>query len=143
MIKPLELSIRELINDSGLLTSWTDHRDSAQPVPAVQLYEFNEDDLQDNERCLLIKNVGNGAGNFLVREPSMMIAVFSKAARGDQAAASHYIELIKEYISRNFRKDCIMSVNIVGDKAGPYRLQSGRRYYQLDLQVLTSTGVHN
>ena len=140
MIKPLELSIRDLINDSGLLTAWTDHRGNTQPVPNVQLYEFNEDGLQDGERCLLIKNAGNGVGNHLVRQPAMMIAVFSKAKRGDQAAASHYIELIKDYISRNFTKDCIMSVNIVGDKAGPYRLQSGRRYFDLTLNVITDTG---
>lgn len=138
-IKPLEISIKELIADGGLLEPWQDHRGRTQPVPEIQLYEFDEDDLQTDQRCLLIKNAGSGSGNFLVREPQMTIAVLSKAVRGDSAAAKHYIELIKEHISRNYSIDCIMSVNIVGDTAGPYRLQSGRRYFDLNLTVITDT----
>lgn len=139
-IKPLEISIRELIANGGLLAPWPNHRGVNQPVPVVQLYEFEEDDLNDSDRCLLIKNSGNGSGNFLVREPAMTIAVFSKSARGDAAAAKDYIEVIKQHISRNYSIDCIMSVNIVGDTAGPYRLQSGRRYFELNLTVITDTG---
>ncbi len=140
MIKPLEISIRELIASGGLIGPWADHRGIIQQAPTVQLYEFNEEDLRADERCMLIKNVGNGGGNFLVREPAMIIAVFSKEARGDMSAAKHYIELVKEHISRNFRQDCIMSVNIIGDVAGPYCLQSGRRYFDLNLNVITDTG---
>lgn len=143
-IKPLEFTIEDLLIDGGLLeNTFTDHRGRQQPKPVVQLFEFDEDDLSDSDRCLVIRNSGSGGGNFLVREPSMSIMVFSKAQKGGIAATKHYIELIKQHLSTDYTKDCIMSVNIIGDVAGPYNLQSGRRYFELNLQVITTTGLSN
>ncbi|MDB4306030.1 hypothetical protein N9980_00525 [bacterium] len=107
----------------------------------MQLLEFDETVLAPDKRCLMIRNSGSGGGNFLVREPAYTIAVFSKAAKGDLGATLCYIELVKEWLSTNYTKDCIMSVNIIGDTAGPYILGSGRRAYELNLNVITDTGV--
>ena len=140
MIKPQEESIYDLLDEAGLLTEFIDRNDVTQPAPVVQLFEFDEESLNDDQRCVVIKNSGNGVGNFLVREPAMSIIVLSKAVRGDISYPRDYIERIKDYISTNFTIDCIMSVNIIGDVAGPYRLQSNRRYFELNLNVLTDTG---
>ena len=142
MIKPLEISIKELIADGGLLGSWTDYRGNTQPAPKVQLYELDEfaKGIDESDLIMLIRNVGSGSGNFLVREPQMAIVVFADTAKTKTSLAKHYIELVKQWVSRNYRKDCIMSVNIVGDVAGPYPMQSGRRYFELNLSVITDTG---
>lgn len=142
-IKPLEISIRELIEDGLLLQQWEDQRGRTQQPPVVQLYEFNEEDpnLSDNQLALVIKNSGSGTGDFLLREPAMNIFIMSDKQRKRMGQAKYYADLVKNHLSRNFRKDCIISVNIIGDVAGPYRLQSGRRYFDLNLQVITSTGV--
>ncbi len=152
-IKPLEFSIEDLLIEGGLLgdgATFLDHRGRSQPAPVVQLFEFdesyNEDDrtgLAPSDRCLVIRNSGSGGGNFLVREPSMSIMVFSKTRKGDMGVAKQYIELIKQHLSTNYTKDCIISVNIIGDTAGPYNLQSGRRYFELNLRVITGTGIFN
>ncbi len=145
-IKPLEFSIEDLLIEGGLLgdgATFTDHEGNDQDVPVVQLFEFVEEELSDSQRCLLIHNVGSGGGDFLVREPLMEIIVFSKAQRGDIGAIKQYIELIKQHLSTSFTKDCIISVNIIGDTAGPYNLQSGRRYFELNLRVITGTGIFN
>lgn len=140
MIKPQEESIYDLIINAGLQDDWLDRSGSTQVAPTPQLYEFNEDSLADDERCVLIKNTGGGVGNYLVREPAMSIIVFSKNQRGDISVPRDYIERIKVYISTNYDIDCIMAVNIIGDVSGPYRLQSNRRYFELNLNVITDTG---
>lgn len=140
MIKPQEESIYDLIINAGLQDDWLDRGGSVQAAPTPQLYEFNEDSLADDERCVLIKNTGGGVGNYLVREPAMSIIVFSKNQRGDISVPRDYIERIKVYISTNYDIDCIMAVNIIGDVSGPYRLQSNRRYFELNLNVITDTG---
>lgn len=142
-IMPLEITIRELIAEGGFLRSWTDYNGNVQLPPKVQLYELDEESnsVRENELLMVIKNSGNGSGNYLVREPAMSIIVFSDTLREKMSLAKHYAETIKNHLSINFRKDCIMSVNIIGDVAGPYRLQSGRRYFELNLQVITTTGV--
>tara|TARA_R110002020_G_scaffold475890_1_gene713763 strand:+ start:25526 stop:25954 length:429 start_codon:yes stop_codon:yes gene_type:complete len=140
MIKAQEESLLDLLSNSGLLTSFVDRDGVTQDAPPVQLYEFNEDELADTDRCLVIKNTGNGVGNYLLRTPSVSIMAFSRARKGDISYPRDYIERIKDYISTNFRIDCIISANIIGDVAGPYRLQSGRRYFELNLNVITDTG---
>ena len=137
MIKPLEMSIRDLL--APIIAPWTDHKGNVQPAPTVQLYEFTENALADDERCMLIRNVGSGSGNYLVREPQMMIVVMSKVA-GDMQAAYQYAMLVMSYISKNYRTDCIMGLNAVGDVAGPYPLASGRRAFEINLTVITDTG---
>lgn len=140
MIKPQEESIYDLLDSADLLTEFVDRNGNVQPAPVIQLFEFNEEDLNDDQRCLVIKNAGNGVGNYLLRTPAMTITVLSKAVRGDISYPRDYIERIKDHISTNFSVDCIISVNIIGDVAGPYRLQSNRRYFELNLNILTDTG---
>lgn len=144
-MKPYEVSILDLLQNGNLLGEFTDRFGVTQPAMTQQLYELDEEakGLLENDRILLIKTTGGGVGNYLVRQPQMSIMVFSYARKGDINPTRDYINLIKEYISTNFTIDCIMSVNIVGDVAGPYRLQSGRRYFELNLNVITDTGVSN
>ena len=145
MIKAQEESLYDLLSNSGLLTSFVDRDGVTQDAPkttAIQLYELDESarDLGSEDRMLLIKNTGAGIGNYLLRAPSVSIMTFSSTRSGDLKYARDYIERIKDYISTNFRIDCIISANIIGDVAGPYRLQSGRRYFELNLNVITDTG---
>ena len=77
----------------------------------------------------------------------MSIMVFSRARKGDISYSRDYIGSILSYLdlnrlgdSTNFSIDCIMSFNVIGGVAGPYRLQSGRRYFELNLNVITDTG---
>lgn len=140
MIKPQEESLYDLLDGGGLLTEFIDRNGVTQPAPVVQLFEFDEESLNDDQRCVVIKNSGSGVGSYLLRTPAMSIIVLSKAARGDISYPRDYIERIKDYISTNYSVDCIISANIIGDVSGPYRLQSGRRYFELNLNVLTDTG---
>ena len=100
-IKTPEQTLRDLLNDGGLLGSWTHGDGSTQPQPVLQVEELDEEAVSSNDRILLIRNVGGGGGDYQVTSPLVELTVLSKAARTDGRAARYYLELINGIPARS------------------------------------------
>ena len=134
-----EVRLYNHLKTSGLTAGFTDVYGNAQPAPKIFISEYDDTDLDANERALLFRllgddQVGDNANG--ITEFPFAINVFSKDDKQDSGVTRGYAEDVSKWLKDNFFSDdeCILSIQ-TRKVSGPFYGGGSRREYTINLIV--------
>ena len=130
----------KFLRDSGVLGQWTDSNGNVQDAPCVQRDKLIETEAADNQRILLIKNMG-GSGDRSSSQPAITFAVLGKVNNNDLPLAKEYAYLIYDKLLEFECADYIVSIEPLTGVNGSYTMASGRDVFDMEFLVNVETGV--
>lgn len=134
-----EVRLYEHLKTSGLTAGFTDVNNVAQPAPKIFISEYDDTELDANERAILFRVSGqdqlgdNANGHTQV---PFSVTVFSCNNKSDSGITRGYAEDINDWLKQNFTSDdqCILSIQSFG-VSGPFYGGESRREYTINLIV--------
>ena len=129
--------IRDLLDEGWLLDGWSDMFSTDQPAPIVQMLLFNEGKLKATDRCILIRNSGSGDSTQYVQRQQFTIHLFGlNDAQSEAAIVNERADQINAYFLSNYKKTCIIGVNVLSDVMGPFLTDSGRPVFEINIEII-------
>ena len=122
----------------GFLVAFTDILGNSQPAPTYQTFELNTIDLKNDERAVMIRDVGgisNSANRTLNKIRNMVVVVCGQTNEADRIVVRGYAEDVEKYLVANPTDGgCIFNIESSG-VSGPFTLDDSRRIYEINLLV--------
>lgn len=132
--------IYNYLNDLGLLGEWVDSESTTQFAPVTQLRELQEVNLDDADRCLLIKSSGSGGGDRYVSMPTYTIASIGKVNE-TSVYAEEYANEIYAALLLFESTDCVISMEPMGNVSGLMKTGSSRPVHDMEFSVKVDSGL--
>jgi hypothetical protein len=103
-----------------------------------QLLEFNEDDLDKNERCIFIKSISEiGANSDFYRDYTILAVIVGKVGSNDLVNISTFSRELQEKLINTSYSCEAFAINNLGS-SGNMIFPSGRRGVQVTFQMLSN-----
>lgn len=135
MIALPEELIRDLLKSGTMLGSFDDYRGRSQQAPRLQLFEFREDALDDNQRGIFIRMVGDSSVTpHLLQNHQVVIGFVSLNVEKDVPVSRFRADQIFQYLLDNFSQ-CEMHGLVPSRPGQPFLLQSGRRVFEITVDI--------
>lgn len=128
------------LKEQGLFNDWVDSEGATQSAPVVQLREFQDNTLDDNDRCLLIKVSGSGGGDRYVSMPTILFASFGKVGETPVYAEEYANKIYAALLLFN-ATDCLISVEPMGNVSGLFRTGSNRPVHDMEFSSKVDSGL--
>lgn len=131
-----EETIRDILRDGNMLGEFTDYKSRKQPAPKLQLFEFREDKLRDDDRCIFIRLIGDSSvAPNLIRSNQIIVGFVSRKGDGDVAISRFRADAIYQFFINNFEKNDMHGI-VPSTPGTPFILGSGRRVFEMTLDTL-------
>lgn len=136
-----ELEVSQLeahLITSGLLGGFTDLFGDTQPEPMIHINELRLDNLEANQRAVMIRTVGgvsNPTTRHQIKQRNMMISVVGMQSEDDSIIVNGFAEDIESWLVNNpFDGMCLSNISSSG-VSGPFTTEDSRRVYDISLLV--------
>lgn len=132
---PEELVARHL-EDGGFFGAFNNRAGEPQPAPVVQYFQFREDRLGSDDRCIFIRQVGDSSiYPSLLQVNEIVVGFVTKADELDMFTGRYQAEQMYQYVVANFEQRNMHSINPIERPAIPHILESGRMVFQMTLST--------
>lgn len=130
-----EETIKQLLQDGNMLGEFTDYRSRNQPAPVVQLFEFREDVLEDDDRCIFIRLYGDSSTAPHLIQSNQILVGFVSRKNNDVATSRYRANDLYEFFIENFSNNNMHGI-VPTTPGEPILLGSGRRAFHMTLNTL-------
>ncbi len=131
---PEEL-VRDLLRSNGMLDAFVDYRGRDRDAPVLQLFEFREDSLQTDQRCVFIRMTGDSSVTpHLLQNHQVVVGFVSLNTDGDLPVARFRADEIYNFFLDNFAQ-CQMHGLVPSRPGQPYTLGSKRRVFEITVDI--------
>ena len=138
----LEENVLELLEEGGFTSAFTDYRSRQQPAPYTQLFFFDENDEQaQDKRIIAIRTVSGGFGNKYVQNPAVDVMIAGLQNQTDAATVIDFADRIYTYFLDIRRKCGIIDVKPASGALTPMLTESGRPIVTLTLNLKVDRGA--
>lgn len=135
----IEQMVKQILQDGGMLSGWTDMFGDVQPAPKVQLITFEEQSLGEN-RGIIIRESGSIGGDFIGQKVSVSIYFVGIEDRTDAAVCKDRAKSIQNLFFIQQENNDIISVNPQSFALPVIFTESGRPIVNIELEILTDRG---
>lgn len=123
------------------MSAYSDLKELIQLAPAASdfvIWRFwNAGSAEDNKRYIvLIENGGRSDQD--IKRPTFNAYFVSKVNDSDLTGFSANVESISDYLSKNYKNNCLIGCNVIASASGPRPSTDNRFWATADLQVLYS-----
>ena len=129
-----EEDIKNLLDDGGFLDSWVDQRGTLHAKPVTQVGMLIEQELECDERCVMIRKSGGSGADEYLRNPIISIYMMGTISDAHLIIAERIGEML-DYVLDNYKSGCTIGATVQGDIEGPYLMASGRPAYEFNIQT--------
>lgn len=130
-----EETIRDLLRDGNMLGEFTDYRGRKQGAPKVQMFEFKEDKLEFNDRCIFIRLIGSSSVAPNLIQNNQIVVGFVSKRNDDVFVSRHRADDLYQFFIDNFEKNNMHGI-VPSTPGTPFILGSGRRVFEMTLDTL-------
>ena len=135
----IEQMVKQILQDGGMLSGWTDMFNEPQPAPKVQLITFEEQSLGEN-RGIVIRESGSIGGDFIGQKVSVSIYFVGIEDRTDAAVCKDRAKSIQNLFFVQQENGDIITVNPQSFALPVMFTESGRPIVNIELEILTDRG---
>ena len=127
--------VHDLLNQNGMIGGFVDYQGNNQDAPVIQMFEFREEALSDDDRCIFIRVTGDSSiSPHLIRTNQIVLGFVSKKDDADMAVSRFRAEELYDFFINNF-SICQMHGIVPSTPGTPIILKSGRRVFELNLET--------